>query len=491
MMQTQRLDNNSLALWLAYVLTGTLGLRLLSMPPDHLNLIWLASGIGVLLFLNAGRHAFWMVASASFLVNSFSFWYQAGNENWHILAMSSALMDVLQAWLSWEVLRRLHSHRRTYFTRRQDLLPFLLGVAALPALFTRCLLVLGLGVSGVLNIHGWSMLREMLQFAVGDALGIMLILPFFWTDYRSWPQLGRLLLWLPSLFLPVVLSALSDPFYFALSLPISVAIILRHHFEGALVSVLFTALMAMAQMAGHYGVFSNISSENSYFHLMLIVFCFAIPMLYLGLGLRENQIHHNHLDELVQHRTAELEKVNQKLQTMTMTDELTGLMSRRYWFEILHKSFENSRRHQQEMGLLYLDLDHFKQVNDTYGHPVGDEVLKAVGKALLGALRSGDYAGRIGGEELAIILPLTSAEATYQVGEKIRQMIQALEIQTLSTAPLKITVSVGCTAREKADTSEDELVLRADQALYLAKQRGRNRSEFLTGSAFYSEQGPH
>lgn len=479
LVQSNHLKRNAAILWLTYVLTSLMGSQILSLPTRQLTLIWLASGIGVLLFLHAGRHAFWLVGSAALLVNGFNFGLEQVSLSWGLLILSNSLTDILQAWIAWEMLRRLHSQRRAFFTHPHDLLPFLLQVALLPALLTRWLMVLGLVWGGVLEMQWQVITLAIVQATLGSATGVLLILPFFWTDYRSGKKLTKLLLWLPLLSIPTALSLLYDPILFVLTFPIAVAIILRHHFEGALISVLLIALIAMIQMVGGYGIFA-VDPGHAYFRLILLIICFAIPMLYLGLGLRENQIQHRHLDVLVKHRTEELETLNQKLKSVAMTDDLTGLMSRRSWFDTLHKYFETSRRHGHELGVVYLDLDYFKRINDTYGHPAGDQVLRAVGKVLLNSLRAGDYAGRIGGEEFAILLPQTSLKSVFEVSEKMRKKLQELELQTHLGLSLKITVSAGCTAQEQEDHSEEALILRADQALYLAKSGGRNRSEVLS-----------
>jgi len=125
-----------------------------------------------------------------------------------------------------------------------------------------------------------------------------------------------------------------------------------------------------------------------------------------------------------------------------------------------------------------LDIDHFKQVNDTYGHPVGDRVLQAVTLACLDALRQNDSLGRLGGEEFVALLPGTDAEGALLVAERLRrQVAEAATVLDEGGAELRVTVSLGIAMLEPGEASAGDLLQRADAALYRAKEAGRNRVE--------------
>ncbi|OCR26308.1 DeoR family transcriptional regulator [Pseudomonas syringae] len=156
-----------------------------------------------------------------------------------------------------------------------------------------------------------------------------------------------------------------------------------------------------------------------------------------------------------------------------LRDPLTGAGNRIAMDQTLSREIEVARRHKQPLSLLMLDIDHFKQVNDTYGHSSGDEVLKAISLAIKGQLRNIDRVFRYGGEEFLIVLSNTGRESAAMIGERLRQAAHDL-IYPILDHPLELTVSLGCSTLLPAE-SADSLLRRADAALYVAKREGRNR----------------
>ncbi len=176
----------------------------------------------------------------------------------------------------------------------------------------------------------------------------------------------------------------------------------------------------------------------------------------------------------------ELELANRELSRLVTLDGLTGIPNRRAFDEILKKEWQRSYRESTCLGLLMVDIDCFKQYNDTYGHQAGDDTLKNVANDLNQSLhRPADFVARYGGEEFALIIPKTNIKSTKFVGECVRRNIEDLKIpHTESSVHNVITVSVGAAAifpRECGSTSWNELIKKADQALYEAKKTGRNR----------------
>lgn len=154
-------------------------------------------------------------------------------------------------------------------------------------------------------------------------------------------------------------------------------------------------------------------------------------------------------------------------------DPLTKLPNRRAFMRAATDELRRARRHGRDTAALLMDVDHFKKVNDTYGHDVGDLALKAVSRILAGACRSTDLPCRYGGEEFAMILPETGLEGALAVAEKIRSLVEEATIDAGRTK-LRITCSVGVTARQDGDDPLEALLKRADEALYEAKASGRN-----------------
>jgi diguanylate cyclase (GGDEF)-like protein len=172
---------------------------------------------------------------------------------------------------------------------------------------------------------------------------------------------------------------------------------------------------------------------------------------------------------------AELAISNRRLEHTAQTDMLTELPNRRFGMNALAQAWQASCRHGQPMAVMLIDIDRFKDINDTYGHAFGDIVLKAVGRTILSSARKDDSVCRLGGEEFLVICRNTDLHAVFDTAERLRKVIESLEIQIGDTC-VHIEVSIGVACRETEMTREDALVDAADKALYAAKNSGRNRS---------------
>ena len=180
----------------------------------------------------------------------------------------------------------------------------------------------------------------------------------------------------------------------------------------------------------------------------------------------------------LKHLQDELRETNAQLEALSVTDALTGLANRRLLVSRLDEEVRRARRTKVPLAVVMIDIDHFKEVNDTFGHAMGDVVLRNIGTMLNASLRATDLAARYGGEELTLVLPYTDGPSALQVAESLRQKIAALD-HVLGGTTLRKTVSMGVAARGGQAESPDaeELLRRADEALYRAKQGGRNRVE--------------
>lgn len=160
-----------------------------------------------------------------------------------------------------------------------------------------------------------------------------------------------------------------------------------------------------------------------------------------------------------------------------LLDGLTGIPNRRAFDEQLQREWSRMQRSRTELSLILLDIDHFKQYNDTYGHLEGDECLRRVVAALLSSLRASDFAARYGGEEFVCILPETDRAGTAITAERIRRAVELLKIPHASSLVTPwVTVSLGCaTQSAECEEAPDQLVASADRMLYQAKTEGRNR----------------
>lgn len=174
----------------------------------------------------------------------------------------------------------------------------------------------------------------------------------------------------------------------------------------------------------------------------------------------------------------EKEALNAKLERLASIDDLTELYNRRIFSECLLRDLARAEREKSPISLVLLDIDHFKQVNDTYGHQAGDDVLRAVARTVRAQIRAGDVAARYGGEEFAVILPSTDAAGAETLAERIRSAVEAATVETQGKS-LRVTLSCGVNALSGADcrAAADALISGADTALYKAKDAGRNRVE--------------
>ena len=166
-----------------------------------------------------------------------------------------------------------------------------------------------------------------------------------------------------------------------------------------------------------------------------------------------------------------------KLLALATTDSLTELPNRRQFFTELTDEFARVQRNSsQRSSILMLDLDRFKHINDTLGHAGGDVVLKHFAQLLCSTLRETDTAGRIGGEEFAIILPGADSAAAQAFAERLRKVVEKTPLMHVGNA-VSLTISIGIATMDPRETSADDTLIRADEALYRAKRNGRNRVE--------------
>jgi diguanylate cyclase (GGDEF)-like protein len=172
----------------------------------------------------------------------------------------------------------------------------------------------------------------------------------------------------------------------------------------------------------------------------------------------------------------ELKEVNAKLQELAYRDPLTGLFNHGHFQQLMDREVARATRYSRPFSLILFDLDHFKSINDRYGHPAGDEVLRRVSDIASGNVRQCDYVARYGGEEFAIILPETDTQGALILGNRIRKMIEQTVI-TVDGIDITCTISVGVYTfnAERNIVSKGTAIANADKALYFSKKNGRNK----------------
>jgi len=238
--------------------------------------------------------------------------------------------------------------------------------------------------------------------------------------------------------------------------------------------LIFVAYMVSGKLSGilyTLGSIAIILSTNYFIDLQLSNIAINSGILGLLIGSFLSNVYTNKISNYEE----SLRKQNSSLSLLASTDYLTGIMNRRMFNEISEHYFQTAQKNALHLTLLLLDLDHFKKVNDTYGHQAGDQILKHFVKILEGILNKSDIFARIGGEEFAILLSQTNSDEAYILAERIRKVIEN-DFITYNGQDIFVTTSIGISKNRKSDTEFENIFSRADMALYQAKNEGRNRT---------------
>jgi len=172
------------------------------------------------------------------------------------------------------------------------------------------------------------------------------------------------------------------------------------------------------------------------------------------------------------------QKANRQLQGLSRTDHLTGLFNRGYWELRLIQEFKRFDRYESPCSLIMLDIDHFKKINDSYGHTVGDEAIRSVSRIIKEQVRELDVAGRYGGEEFGVVLPNTNGDGACVIADRLRVAIERTPIYA-EGHEVKFTISLGIAELNEHMHDHRNWIEKADQALYKSKESGRNRCTLL------------
>jgi diguanylate cyclase (GGDEF)-like protein len=190
----------------------------------------------------------------------------------------------------------------------------------------------------------------------------------------------------------------------------------------------------------------------------------------------------NHFVQRAHSLSYELQRAKEHAETLARTDFLTGMNNRRSFYHLCETSFKVARRHGQDLAVILFDIDEFKEINDAHGHAVGDDVIRTLARIVANTGRESDVAGRVGGEEFAILLPHTDAKNARELAERLREQMEQSVVH-LDRGEVRFTASFGVAQMAAGCESLEALVAAADAAMYEAKERGKNSVFVATPTA--------
>jgi diguanylate cyclase (GGDEF)-like protein len=245
---------------------------------------------------------------------------------------------------------------------------------------------------------------------------------------------------------------------------------------SALLSVTFLSCIPILLNLGLFSFNVNFQdyavSSFSWFSA-IVAFLFVCVVAIAPVGRLKNAL--SEYSDRLRDKSEDLENARKYFENLSNTDALTGLKNRRFFFEIMSHELKRRNRYRQPLSLFYCDIDHFKKVNDTYGHNVGDEVLRDFARQISRACRDLDIVARLGGEEFAVMLLNTPVEDAADVADRLRKICRETPV-VVDGASISYTLSVGVTQAAAVDDTTDILLARSDAALYKAKRDGRDRT---------------
>jgi len=271
-------------------------------------------------------------------------------------------------------------------------------------------------------------------------------------------------------------------------LPFILFVAVRFGLRATALATVVTGIVVVVMTVNGRNPFGALSPSDSVIQAQ--EFIFIMTLMALGLSALLSQLRtkqaelatsNQHLDELnrdlearVAQRTAELRLLNAKLEEIALTDALTGLSNRRALIDLARTEVGHSRRHGRPLAVMMIDIDHFKSINDRYGHHAGDKVLQRVAAVIKRVIRSSDTPVRYGGEEFVVLAPETGQAGALDLAERITQALRRETIET-DHQIIGITASCGVAILDKDDQDPEQLLKRADEAMYAAKLAGRDR----------------
>jgi len=471
----------ALALFFTYIFLGYLSINYVTMP-SGIAIAWLPNSILLALFLIKDKKE-WKYFIPFFLLAEIVADYGVFTT---IEALEFGIINVLETSISAFIIKKFSKNKEQNFTDTKYFLAFfLVGLNIMPmisAIFGALVYYTQIGTDASF-IEFWRI------WYFGDSIGILLLTPImviFKENYKSLKSykfdIQNISIVGFSIYLAIMLFSFSDSDLLPPTTPLIFILLLlwvvyKQGMLPALLLAFFISLISIYYTSDLIGPFSIFGAKETTIYLQEFVALLFIITLFFGVLHKELNDSKKELEELnntlemkIEQKTKSLVLANEKLNHLASKDSLTNIFNRRMVDEYLLQEVARSKRHRDPLSLIMIDIDHFKEVNDIYGHQVGDEVIVKTTEIISSSIRVSDIFGRWGGEEFIILLPMSDLTSATTLAQNLREKVQNHEFSRVG----KKTISLGVTQL----TEDDDIlsfVRRSDDALYKAKKSGRNR----------------
>jgi diguanylate cyclase (GGDEF)-like protein len=448
----------------------------LAVMPEVLVMLWIPNAIILAALLRGRGYGLgWVVAILAGEIAA----------DWATFSFAEALsfgaINVLEVTVAYALLRRWRFD--SSFATPVDIGKFVVAGPLIATLVSAC------GAAGIYVLFrgGVTPYEEFLRvWWFSDGLGLLMVTPLALGFWRPLPEAERTRVrWFDGVALAVTLLiviafATSQQRQFHgftlrpfLLIPPALYVATRFNLRVSASAVALLSGFILFITKNGQQPFGDLPMRETVVSAQELVFVLSTMSLSLGALLSQHRRNARQLEARVEERTAALSAANERLQTLASTDSLTGALNRRALFELLQREIVREHRYHRPLAAVIFDIDHFKDVNDRWGHAAGDAVLKRVVAAAQGVVRSPDVLARYGGEEFVIVAPETGRNGALQLAERVRTAVRETET-ALDGGAIRVTASFGVALLDSGDQRPEDLLLRGDRALYAAKAAGRD-----------------
>jgi diguanylate cyclase (GGDEF)-like protein len=473
---------------ITYYLTGFLG-QLVAIPPGNVTPIWPPSGIALAAALIYKRKAWPGIFLGALLTNAHAILIES-NYTIEPQVLMAFLLIAVGSLLQPIAGERLIFHKLHGKKLPDTISEYLIFIFLIPCF---CLISSSIGVFSLYSIAGAipadNLINTWSTWWIGDSIGVLLFTPLLMSYHHRKTKLSQLSQSTPHLLFLIGATALAFgllfdksanyPFAY-LPLPILFFIAITRSNIEVLVALLVLAFSAAVITIEGYGPFVHPELNTSLLLLQGYIMVSAISANLMSVIQHEKSVAKAKLKDLnrslrdqITERTRELESEKERAVALAMQDPLTELFNRRAFYQQASSLLKQAERHQRPLSLLLADIDHFKAINDTFGHDIGDQALKTVANLLHKNMRTEDLCARFGGEEFIALLPDTGRDAALNLAQRINQAIKS-EIVDANGQEVVLTISIGVACSLSGNTLE-AMIKSADNALYQAKDNGRDQ----------------